>query len=426
MKWLGENPFHTILVFTEKPGEWAAWQIAPVPLVLAAGAGLIWAGATSEPMLGWAVALGLLALALADWGLLAALPRRGLSFGAVQPPFLGLVALRWAIVLLAVPLATRWPLSVLLALALVQGFIWAMMAYGTMVEPFRLQVTHLEIPTTKFPNPSLPLRIVQISDLHVERLTRRERALPDLVAGLEPDLIVLTGDMLSTSYNDDLRALADLRSLLAQLHAPGGIYAVWGTIEVDLPDLLRPVFQDLGIVVLEDRAVEVKIREQRLWLMGLLCTREPVAEGAKLRALLADAPPGAFSLLLYHVPDLMPQASSLNVDLVLAGHTHGGQWRVPGFGALLTSSRYWKRYEAGLYREGRTHLYVSRGVGMEGFGTPRARFFCPPEVVLVTISGTKDPIGQAGHRTLDSGLETEPASGDVGQIVSIRPAPAAE
>jgi predicted MPP superfamily phosphohydrolase len=75
------------------------------------------------------------------------------------------------------------------------------------------------------------------------------------------------------------------------------------------------------------------------------------------------------------------------VDLVLSGHTHGGQWRIPGFGAILTSSRFGKRYEAGRYTKDNTHLYVSRGLGMEGFGAPRARFFCPPELVLITLRG---------------------------------------
>jgi predicted MPP superfamily phosphohydrolase len=84
----------------------------------------------------------------------------------------------------------------------------------------------------------------------------------------------------------------------------------------------------------------------------------------------------------------MPQAAALGVDLYLAGHTHGGQWRLPLFGAILTSSKFWKRYEAGAYQEGSTHLYVSRGIGLEGFGTPRARFFCPPEVVLISLSGS--------------------------------------
>lgn len=387
MKWLGEKPLHTVLLLTEKPAEWAAWQIAPFFLALAAAAGLIWDRAAGEPAWAWAVALGLLLLALADWGLLAALPRWGVSYGAVQPPWLGLSFLRWVLALMAVPLAVRWPLPTLLGLAVLQFLLWVLMAYGTLVEPFRLKVTHLGLHSAKLTNPGEPLRIVQLSDLHVERLTRRDRALPPLVARLAPDLIVLTGDFLSTSYNDDPRALADLRVLLAQFHAPAGIYAIWGTAEVDLPGVLHPVLDELGIAVLEDKAIEVPVGEHRLWVMGLVCTRDLAADGARLRALLAEAPSDAFTLLLYHTPDLMPQAAALGVDLYLAGHTHGGQWRLPGFGAILTSSPYWKRYEAGHYQQGDSHLYVSRGLGMEGFGAPRARLFCPPEVVSVTLSG---------------------------------------
>lgn len=385
MNWLGEKPFHTILLLTEKPAEWAAWQIVPISLALAAIAGLAWAAVARDPTWGWAVALGLLALALADWGLLASLPRRGVSYGAIQPPFLGLSVLRWAVTLLALPLAADWPLPTLLAVAAVEILGWAAAAYGTLVEPFRLQVTHLELPRAETSNPGSPLRIVQLSDLHVERLTRRERALPSLVADLAPDLIVLTGDFLSTSYNNDPRAVHDLQTLLAQFQAPAGIYAVWGTVEVDLPEILHPVLDDLGIIVLEDEAVQVLAGVHSLWVMGLLCTRDLKADGARLRALLAGAPPDALTLLLYHTPDLMPQAAELGVDLYLAGHTHGGQWRLPGFGAILTSSHFWKRYEAGHYCEGNTHLYVSRGLGMEGFGTPRTRLFCPPEVASITL-----------------------------------------
>jgi predicted MPP superfamily phosphohydrolase len=352
---------------------------------------LIWANLAEDAAYGLAVALGLLAFALADWGLLAILPRRGISFGFVQPPFLGITALRWLVSVLTAPLAASWVVPALIALSVVQLAAWILMAYGTLVEPFRLQVTRLEIASPKLANPAMPLRVVQLSDLHVERLTHRDHALPALVAELAPDLIVLTGDFLNTSYNSDPRALADLRALLAELQAPGGVYAIWGTVEVDIPHLLRPVLQDLGIVVLEDQAVELTIRGHHLWLMGMSCTRDLAADGARLRSLMDDAPPGAFTTLLYHIPDLMPQASSLGVDLFLAGHTHGGQWRLPGFGAILTSSRYWKRYEGGHYQEADTHLYVSRGLGMEGFGTPRARFFCPPEVVALALSGTGKP-----------------------------------
>lgn len=403
MRWLGENPFHTLLLLTEKPGQWAAWQIAPVPAILATTAGLLWAGVTGQPGWGWAVALGLAAFALADWALLAALPCRGHSFGAVQPPWLGLVLFRWLIALFALLFAARWLLPTLVILILLQVFISAMAAYGTLVEPFRLQVTELRVPTARGLNPGRPLRIVQLSDLHLERCTRRERALPALVSDQNPDLIVLTGDFLNTSYNKDPRAVADLEALLAQLHASAGIYAVWGTMEVDLPQVLRPVFDELGIVVLENQAVEVVCEGQRLWLMGISPTRDLDADGAELDRLVAESGSGesgpaesgsgdpsyggVVRLLLYHLPDLMPQAVAAGVDLYLAGHTHGGQWRVPGFGAILTSSRFWKRYEAGAYREGNTQLYVSRGIGLEGFGTPRARFFCPPEVVSITLVG---------------------------------------
>jgi predicted MPP superfamily phosphohydrolase len=390
MRWLGENPFHTLLLLTEKPGQWAAWQIAPASALLAAMAGLLWARVVGQPGWSWAVGLGLVTFALADWSLLAALPRWGLSFGPVQPPWLGFVLFRWSITLLAVPFGARWPLPTLVVLFLLQVLIWVLVAYGTLVEPFRLQVSEVVVSTTKGSNPGRPLRIVQLSDLHVERCSRRERALPALVAELDPDLIFLTGDFLSTTYNQDPRAVADLEALLEKLHATAGIYAVWGTIEVDLPEVLRPALEGLGIVVLEDEAVEVAIHGHRLWLMGVTCTRNLDIDGANLRTLMADAPPGAFTLLLYHVPDLMPQAAAAGVDLYLAGHTHGGQWRIPGFGAILTSSRFWKRYEAGTFREGNTLLYVSRGIGMEGFGAPRARFFCPPEVVSLTITDLEE------------------------------------
>jgi len=175
--------------------------------------------------------------------------------------------------------------------------------------------------------------------------------------------------------------------LLGQLHAPDGIYAVWGTKDVDLPDVLRPVMEELGIVILEDQAQEIEVAGQRLWLMGVSPTRDLAGDAARLAHLVAAAPAGIPRLLLYHTPDLMPRAAALGIDLYLAGHTHGGQWRLPGFGAILTSSRYWKRYEAGHYCEGNTHLYVSRGLGLEGFGAPRARFFCPPEIVDVAFGG---------------------------------------
>ena len=82
----------------------------------------------------------------------------------------------------------------------------------------------------------------------------------------------------------------------------------------------------------------------------------------------------------------MLQAIESGVDLYLCGHTHGGQVRLPLIGPLVTSSRLGRRYVMGHYHEGRTHLYVSRGIGFEGLGAPRIRLLCPPELTLITLN----------------------------------------
>jgi predicted MPP superfamily phosphohydrolase len=393
-----EHPFHAFLLLTERPARWPAWILSLVPLGLAAATGAAWSRQVGLAW-GWAAALAILILAAADGVLLWSLPRHGVSYGSPQPPFLALSLLRGLLALAAVPLIARWPVPAGATLALLQTTLSVLLAWGTLVEPFRLQVTNIEIADARLPNAGPRLRIVQLSDLHVERLTRRERALPALVESLSPDVIAITGDFLSTSYNNDERALADLASLLARIKAQAGssIYAVWGTAHVDNPALLHPVLSAAGIEVLADRAIALRLPEadpapsepgtHTLWLMGVTPTWDLAADASRVETLLADAPADAFTLLLYHTPDLMPAAATLGVDLYLAGHTHGGQWRLPGFGAILTSSRHWKRYEAGSYREDKTHLYVSRGIGMEGFGAPRARLFCPPEVVVIDLCG---------------------------------------
>jgi len=88
-----------------------------------------------------------------------------------------------------------------------------------------------------------------------------------------------------------------------------------------------------------------------------------------------------------HSPDLVEAASERGIDLYLAGHTHGGQIRLPLYGAIATSSIYYKEYEAGWFQVERTHLYVSRGLGLEGASAPRARFLCRPEVAVHTLRG---------------------------------------
>jgi hypothetical protein len=155
---------------------------------------------------------------------------------------------------------------------------------------------------------------------------------------------------------------------------------------VDLRDVVPNIFDGLDITWLLDQVADVEINKYRITLVGLRCTRERSHDVPRLRRLMSQVPDDAFTLLLYHSPDLMPEAVDLGVDLYLCGHTHGGQIRLPFIGALVTSSAFWKRYEMGRYEEAKTTLYVSRGLGMEGMGAPRARFLSPPEIILWTLS----------------------------------------
>lgn len=347
----------------------------------------------AAPRAPWYIVVALLGFLALDWLLLALLPRLGLSFGPVGPPFVALTLLRW---LMAAPLLLLWPWRRSLArngakaaLAMMGLFNAALSLCaidGLYIEPFRLTTTKVTVDGPAF-LPDRPLRIVQLSDLHIERTTRRERDVLAEIAVLEPDIIVLTGDYLNLSYLSDPATWADTRDFLAQLHAPYGIYAVTDRY-ADPVSAMRVIFDGQPIIVLYDETVCLPFDGAELCLIGIQSHRNArERDRAVLESLVAQTPPEAYKLLLYHTPDLAEAAPANGIDLYLAGHTHGGQIRLPFYGAIVTFAAHGKKYEMGRYTLGKTTLYVSRGLGMEGSGAPRARFLCPPEIVVIDIGG---------------------------------------
>jgi len=384
------HPLHIALTLTELVGRIHPLALTPAWLALAAIACWPW-GTLRLP-----AAILALAFTLADGAGLALLPRLRRSFGAVTPPLLALslvhTALAWAAGCGWVhpsgwvhPTSATWPgllVATVLHLAVSGTF-----AYATWIEPFRLGVTQARLRSAKLNGPT-PLRLLHISDLHVERITAREERLLRLVEELAPDVVVLTGDYLNLSYVYDATAQAEARDLLSRLCdvAHGPIYAITGSPPVDRSDVVPAIFAGLPIAWLPETIEELYLNGHTIQIAGLSCLRERRLDAPRLRRLLGEHRTPEFTLLLYHSPDLMPEAVEAGIDLYLCGHTHGGQIRLPLFGALITSSDFWKRYEMGRYEEGNTTLYVSRGLGMEGLGAPRARFLAPPEIVLWTLS----------------------------------------
>jgi predicted MPP superfamily phosphohydrolase len=335
-----------------------------------------------------------LVLILIDGISLALLPRRGRSFGPVTPPLLALALIRTALTFVIGLLWNVWPgllLTTGLNLAIVAASI-----YATWIEPFQVQVTRAELRSPKL-NGHAPLRLLHISDLHVEHVTIREEKLIHLVKELAPDVIVLTGDYLTLSSVQNTAAQTEAHDLLSRLCGVAGprcpIYAITGSPPVDHPDIVPDIFGDLPITWLLDTMKELHLNGHTIRLAGLCCTANRHRDVPRLCHLMNSHPtqtasPTPFTLLLYHSPDLMPEATELGIDLYLCGHTHGGQIRLPIFGAIFTSSDFGKRYEMGRYEKDHTILYVSRGIGMEGLGAPRARFLAPPEIILWTLSSS--------------------------------------
>lgn len=384
------NLLHESLLLTQKAGR-LPWPWTALVVVLAV---LLLGLVTGSTTLAFWLALW----ALADWLLLASLPRRGLAYGTVQPTHVALLALRWFLAWAAEALLARWPGVGLAGKAVTWGLqplLWGLALYATTIEPFRLGITEATLHDEKASPHARPLSILQIGDIHVERLGKREQRLLEIVDRLQPDLILLTGDYLNLSYVGEERAVADARRLLGQLRARYGVYAVRGTPEVDTKALMPVLFAGLGITVLEGERRDLEIDGHRLRIIGVGCDRDLRGDSARLHAALAGAPDGYYTILLYHMPDLMDAASLARVDLYLAGHTHGGQLRLPFVGALITGSQFGKLYEMGWHRKGSTRLYVARGLGLEGMGAPRARFLCPPEVVHIRLEGRDD--SRAAH-----------------------------
>jgi predicted MPP superfamily phosphohydrolase len=335
---------------------------------------------------------------LSDWLLLTMLPHLRLSFApSTSLPLTASLLVRAAVFVAlsgAILLARRRrqtatgarhgrPAVVLFLLANL-GFS-AVQVDAYVVEPLLVDTTQLSLAFDGLDPASPPVRLVHLTDLHLERSGVREARVIREVSDLRPDLIVLTGDYLNLSYLGDPVAAEQFRDLIAQLDAPFGIYAVRGTVE-PISEAMAWLIRDTGVVWLEQEAVTVNVRGQSLTLAGVACSHHQQRDIERLRETLDGIPATDFTVLLYHSPDLILEAAEMQVDLFLAGHTHGGQIRLPFLGPVVTYSMYGSRYAAGLLQEGDTTMYVSRGLGFEGSWLPRARFLCRPEIVSIELA----------------------------------------
>ena len=268
------------------------------------------------------------------------------------------------------PKILRTKSSVLVHILAVIGVICFL--YGYFIEPYWIEVKMVPIQTDKLKHTSF--RVVQISDFHCEKNVRKEKRTVELINKLEPDVIVFTGDAVNTPS-----ALPVFKDAMKNLNASIGKFAVYGNWEIwHWPGL--DYYSQTDFQLLNADTIMLDKNDETLFVSGLSCDN-PRAAGKVLQDLSADR----FNIFLYHYPGLVEDVEDFHIDLYLCGHTHGGQVALPFYGALITLSKFGKKYESGLYIVNGTKLYVNRGIGLDAWPAPQVRFLARPEITVFDI-----------------------------------------
>lgn len=249
-------------------------------------------------------------------------------------------------------------------------------ARSALTEPFRLTIEHHQIRLRRLPTAFDGFRIVQLSDIHHSPFTSRgqiERAV-ETANSLQPDIVALTGDYISK----ERQYAAPCAELLGKLRARYGVFAVLGNHDhwTDAA-LITDLFRAEGMTVLVNQGMRFEMKGAALWLAGVDDTMVGLED---LPLALAGSREDEFKLLLAHNPIILRRAARAGVDLVLSGHTHGGQVSLRS--ERSASGRPRRRLLKGLARQGETQIYVSRGLGTVVLPV---RFGCPPEVSLLEL-----------------------------------------
>jgi uncharacterized protein len=249
-------------------------------------------------------------------------------------------------------------------------------ARSALTEPFRLTVEHHKIHLRRLPRELDGFRIVQLSDIHHSPFTSREqieRAV-ETANSLQPDIVALTGDYVSK----ERAYAAPCAELMGGLRARHGVFAVLGNHDhwTDAA-LITDLFRAEGITVLVNQGMRFENNGAAFWLAGVDDTMVGLED---ISLALAGSSRNEFKLLLAHNPIVLRRAARAGVDLVLSGHTHGGQVSLrPERNA---AGRPRRRLLKGLARRGDTQIYITRGLGTVVLPV---RFGCPPEVSLLEL-----------------------------------------
>ncbi len=281
----------------------------------------------------------------------------------------------------------------------VGGVAIAGLAYASLIERNWFALRTHRVPC--LPPGARPVRLLHISDLHFRKGQRRKRAFLASCARTKPDLVVCTGDFVDHAGGIDVAvdAVSELRPSIASLYVFGShdYYAsrpgnplkyLLGPSKPKLDPARRLPWRDLAAGLKQLGWTQLLNRVTSLSIDGLGRVEVVGLDDPHIRrddiSVASQRRDDGFRLGIVHSPDAAPALAGLGYNLIVSGHTHGGQLRVPGFGALVTNTKHLPRKMArGLHRFNGAWLHVSAGLGTSAFGP--VRFACRPEVCLLEL-----------------------------------------
>lgn len=257
--------------------------------------------------------------------------------------------------------------------------------YASFVEPFRLVTEHATVPIVAERAPTRPITVAVLADIQCVSVTDRERDAIRRAMDAKPDLVLLPGDFVQIGSHRVPEIAPAFRELLAPLDAPLGVFCVQGDTDTrsDIQELIRGT----RVRLLENQVVELEHDGLHVTLAGIGILFDSVLARAALHDLQSRPSASDVRIVMAHRPDVLygVQPGS-RVDLVVAGHTHGGQLAIPFCGPPFISSTVPREVGwGGLHDVLGRRIYVSRGIGWEHGHAPRLRFLSPPEVSILTL-----------------------------------------
>ncbi|MBR5418153.1 MAG: metallophosphoesterase [Clostridiales bacterium] len=249
----------------------------------------------------------------------------------------------------------------------------------------KLKVVHYEVESNKV---SSSVRIVLVTDLHSCKYGKEETELIEAIDQQSPDIILLGGDIFDDDLSSD-NTEAFLRGISGRypIFYVTGNHEYWSSRE-DFEKDLR-ILEQYGIRRLRGETEVLTIRGNKIAIAGVddpdMWYHEEGDFGEQLLAVTSQIPEDAFSILLTHRPELYESYLGKGFDLVLAGHAHGGQWRIPGIlnGTFAPNQGLFPKYAGGRYSDGTTTMIVSRGLARESTLIPR--IYDRPELVVIDV-----------------------------------------